>query len=153
MPRIETLYCGQFTNRRTEKLRQTREAIDKLINVGCAEIEIFKEALENHEMAHVLGHKPGRTGRIKAHVIVENETVKFCAMEHDIPKSEKPQMKAKEIIYASLAPAFIMDKPVERLSRQDIFSAGFGFLILGFEKMSESFKSLKTIPGRLLKKK
>jgi hypothetical protein len=84
MTKIYTVYEGEYTTRRTEKFRQVNQGIQELLDHGVSEKEVSQEATGNHEKAHVLGHPPGRTGRIVARGICKSPS-KDRRMEHPTP--------------------------------------------------------------------
>lgn len=138
MAEIKTVYKGEFTDRRTEKLRQILSAIRRLEEVGCSINDKEAEADRNHEMAHVVGHEPGRKGRIRAHVLVSNNNkILGWGVEHDMTLEEKLKMRPGEQTRASLAPAFVKNKHISRLNMVDMFAAGIGVVTTGIDKILE----------------
>lgn len=132
MAEIKIVYEGLFTNRRSEKLRQTRIAIGTLREVGCPINLDEGMANEHHEMAHVVGHDPGRVGRMRAYVLISaRNKILGWGVEHDMTLEEKMKMRPGEQTRASLAPARIKNKPVTSLNVVDVFTASLGVLSSG----------------------
>ena len=93
MVEIKTVYKGEYTNRRTDKFRQVGKGIQRLVDVGVPEGWINPEETENHEKAHIVGHKPGRSGRMVARVLVNKRNkIKGWSMEHQVDPNEKLSM-------------------------------------------------------------
>ena len=144
MARIYTVYEGEYSSRRTVKFRQVDESIQELIDHGVSEKEIGPGSTANHEKAHILGHNPGRTGRITARVLVNKyNLIEGWWIEHDIEPKEKLSMSGKEMIRGCLAPMFVKNRNVSPLNIVDIASAAAGGLVVGLETVIDVRKAIR----------
>src|SRR4030043_2108988 len=85
MIEIKTVYEGEFTNRKTEQFRQVDRGIQQLLEVGVTEKLLDSEGTTNHEKAHIVGHVPGRGGRIIARVFVnKRRRIEGGEMQHEM---------------------------------------------------------------------
>lgn len=131
MAEIITLYRGEFTNSRTNQFRQVETATRKLLDRGLSKKWINYEKTINHEKAHIVGHEPGRSGRIISQVLVNKyNSVVGWYIEHEINPDEKLSMSGKEIIKGSLSPAFINKRKTSFLSIYDVANALYGCVVV-----------------------
>ncbi|MFH1863336.1 MAG: hypothetical protein ABIJ85_00280 [bacterium] len=137
MTERKIVYRGKFTDRKTEQFRQVEKSVQRLLDVGVPGRWINSEKIINHEKAHIVGHEPGRSGRMVARVYISwRKKIKSWEIEHEVDLGEKLTMSGKEMLEASLAPAFVEGRKCFPPSYIDIASAIGGVIVLGLERLS-----------------
>ncbi len=142
MTKVEALYIGEYTNRKTEKFRQIETAVAACIDVveksgiDSADFLGFFEETRNHEKAHTVGFRPGRTGRIVARGAVDKEGCKFT-IENELHPDELRSFGFRENLKVGLAPAFIRGRKTSLPSAYDLFAVINNGIVDGFEKLSK----------------